>query len=697
MNRNQKIIVSIVGITIVLLALLGITYAYYLTRIEGNTNSNSISVTTANLKLVYGDGNGLVTANNIMPGTTIEKTFTIKNEGNNKVDNYAVYLEEVINTLTRTEDLTYVLDCESTGSDCEGKEGEFPRLAGIITTNSIDVGVTHTYTLTVTYKDEENIDQSIDMGSKISAFVQIYDMKDVVDITGTISGTEEGDYAQINSVKKVSQIIEGKYKFAGVLPGNHTIKICRGTDINCDEPKLTKTIILNAGTTAGVVEDTITITESSQNTNIDINLSTGETSITPIIKDYTVYSDGTLANAIESNHKIKKNNTTPIFDSIATLEEGLYQAEDDYGKSLYFRGSQNNNYVKFAGFTWRVVRINGDGSTRLILDGALNTAKKEGETTSPGTYSRFNSVGNDNTYIGYMYGLPGVTEDIEGCLSYDATSASTLNITDTYTDKSSCENNGGKWVIGAYEATHENVTDSLAKQKIDAFYEGYLTSSYYNAENALITNENNKDKDGNGFEEYLSDTLFCADKTRAKNNLNYGYGTTSTYYRATNRVGISGALKPSLKCVAPDEIVDTGLTEEQLAISRYTVNQNTITNGKTTIKVNNDLKYPIALLTVDELVMAGAYKDQKNNDYYLIYQSSSFFWWTMTPLRTNTNPSAFMYISYFNNSLGGNSVTSNDWTNGQHSIRPVINLRSDILVDTGDGTKDAPYTVKLPN
>ena len=58
MNRKSKIIVSVVGITIVLLALLGITYAYYLTRIEGNTNTNSISVSTADLKLKYDDGNG---------------------------------------------------------------------------------------------------------------------------------------------------------------------------------------------------------------------------------------------------------------------------------------------------------------------------------------------------------------------------------------------------------------------------------------------------------------------------------------------------------------------------------------------------------------------------------------------------------------------------------------------------------------
>lgn len=55
MNKRQKITISIVGITIVLLALLGLTYAYFLTRIQGTTNDKSISVTIAELKLVYVD------------------------------------------------------------------------------------------------------------------------------------------------------------------------------------------------------------------------------------------------------------------------------------------------------------------------------------------------------------------------------------------------------------------------------------------------------------------------------------------------------------------------------------------------------------------------------------------------------------------------------------------------------------------
>ena len=84
MNRRQKIIVSVTGIFLVLLLLVGLTYAYFLTKINGNENTKSISVTTANLALVYGDDDGSVIGANetITPGKKFEsKTFTVTNTG----------------------------------------------------------------------------------------------------------------------------------------------------------------------------------------------------------------------------------------------------------------------------------------------------------------------------------------------------------------------------------------------------------------------------------------------------------------------------------------------------------------------------------------------------------------------------------------------------------------------------------------
>ena len=50
-------------------------------------------------------------------------------------------------------------------------------------------------------------------------------------------------------------------------------------------------------------------------------------------------------------------------------DSGIYSLEDNDGPSYYFRGNVYDNYVSFAGFYWRVVRINGDGSLRLLYDG----------------------------------------------------------------------------------------------------------------------------------------------------------------------------------------------------------------------------------------------------------------------------------------------------------------------------------------
>ena len=181
MNRRQKIIVSVVGIFIVLLALVGITYGYFLTRIQGNTNATSITVTTADLKLVYGDGNGDIVAENILPGEDIDtKTFTVFNDGNQTVSNYNVYLENVVNTFTNKEDVVYTLECESDDeahSPCTNEileETVYPSVNGVLLTNTLAVGDTHTYTLTVKYK-ETNTDQSIDMDKVINGKINIYD------------------------------------------------------------------------------------------------------------------------------------------------------------------------------------------------------------------------------------------------------------------------------------------------------------------------------------------------------------------------------------------------------------------------------------------------------------------------------------------------------------------------------------------
>ena len=289
MNRKQKIIVSITGIFLVLLILVGLTYAYFLTRIQGNTNTKSISVTTADLKLTYGDGNGIIApTDKLLPGTTLQsKTFTVTNEGDSKTE-YGVIFDKVFNELSRQQDLVYTLNCTSTIGNCNGVTNEtiFPNGGGtkdngtgygIAVTNSIEKNAVHTYTLVVKYLDP-NVDQSEDMGKTIQARVNIADLKSLNPYSSDTTNT------------------------------------------------IAKAVVNNA----------IAVTSAQK------------------AKGYAEF--------------LATPKTTPAKVATSENESSLSMTTDDDGITYYYRGNVTNNYVNFSGMCWRVVRIAGDGSIKLILE-----------------------------------------------------------------------------------------------------------------------------------------------------------------------------------------------------------------------------------------------------------------------------------------------------------------------------------------
>ena len=84
---------------------------------------------------------------------------------------------------------------------------------------------------------------------------------------------------------------------------------------------------------------------------------------------------------------------------IASPTQG--HATDWTGRTSYYYTGKPNNWVQFAGFYWRIIRINGDGTIRMIYQGT--SANETGTGTQIGT-SAFNSSNNHNKYVGYMYG-----------------------------------------------------------------------------------------------------------------------------------------------------------------------------------------------------------------------------------------------------------------------------------------------------
>ncbi len=130
--------------------------------------------------------------------------------------------------------------------------------------------------------------------------------------------------------------------------------------------------------------------------------------------DITVYE---ITGAITTSTKTKWNgveyasNTYTLTANTLTETElesdksdkGLYAGTDDYGTTYYYRGNVKNNNVLFAGYYWQIVRINGDGSIRLIYNGSKANATGTAQSINTRNY-QFNSKYNDPAYVGYMYG-----------------------------------------------------------------------------------------------------------------------------------------------------------------------------------------------------------------------------------------------------------------------------------------------------
>ena len=207
----------------------------------------------------------------------------------------------------------------------------------------------------------------------------------------------------------------------------------------------------------------------------------------------------------------------------------LCKAKDAYGDSYYYRGNVTNNYVKFGKWSndikdvirgyysdttftykeyssleecqnassyntnctliskagkdmyWRIIRINGDGTVRVIYDGT--STHTNGESTDDRQIGIDNFNGNypdlldDNAYVGYMYGTIAAT---------------------------------------SYTMSHINTHDSTIKTYIDDWYKTNILGT---------TNE-----------QYLADNIFCNDRSISSNKPdsnynNLGYGNNATAYR----------------------------------------------------------------------------------------------------------------------------------------------------------------------
>ena len=333
--------------------------------------------------------------------------------------------------------------------------------------------------------------------------------------------------------------------------------------------------------------------------------------------------------------------TSTDFAKVTTAsDKGMYKAQDDLGMSYYFRGAVDNNWVKYGKYTkdtyytydgdynyslvsscdgldncfkiaskgddmyWRIIRINGDNSIRMIYAGTYAP-----DANTKVTLTESGNFDDDGNLIGGQKTAVGNSKFNQ---NYD-----------------SAEYVGYMYEIGKQHGTSQS---SDIKTYLEDWYANYTD---LNVSNTKIT-----------------DQIYCNDRTASTSNVAYSttnYTTltswnskgTTYYYGANGRVW-NNPVSPDYKCpVASDKFTTT------------------------TVKGNGKLSYPVGLISADEITFAGLPAGKTNNSFYLY---TGDYYWAGSPSVFSGGALAIEFIVYDDGNLDIDSVSSYTGVRGVVSL-----------------------------
>ena len=630
MDKQLKKIYLYIGIFVAII-FIGATYAFFTAGMSSET-STTIRADAGTMKITYSGGANINLAG-IYPKDDVWATKTITVTGNNTTDADMYYKLTLVvdsNTFKTDDPLQYELVSTNTSTNGE----IIPNISKTdITGTSIELGnghfakannAKHTYLLKI-YYPKKATSQNANQGATFSAHVEITSAKapktngklselvlynNEVKIPITIPGKEVSAHTKDDIADTLTESVSSEYQAYYFTYG--TGWEANGTKFNLTGATVTSDTYANSY--SSLVGKYLPMKSSYFNIS-DFSASTAGTMKTTTNLSSVYY----VVSATSSSFTYKQ-----ITSNKNTTEALLASTVDDYGTSYYFRGAVKNNYVEFANKCWRIVRITGDGSVKLVLHndntaGAANPCSSANNSTNAAfarysgtTYtSAFNTDYNDNTYIGFMYGQAGASD---------------------------------------YATTHANTNKSTILTNLESWYTNNLAS----------------------YESKLADTIWCNDKSTFSTytsgstyGTGLGYGTKITGYGVYNRIyGGNAASYASPSLVCPND-------NNGGKLSKFTVDD--------TVNGNGSLTYKIGLLTADEIAFAGLMVDINNRSTYL-QENTGGMWWSLSPSYFNGSVATVwrVVLGYLDN----NRVNRSD------GLRPVISLISSTNVTGDGTSED---------
>jgi len=371
MQKKQTILV----VASLLVVVLSVTLAYFTAQIIGE--GKNISVSSADLKIVFTDTDGNIEGSNITPGWSNSKTFTVKNDSNGTYK-YDIILKDLVNTFKTYKYLEYKITSTDGGYNMtdysylpKSSTKEDVALAYEI---SIDKGKTHTYTIEIKYVNDEVVDQSIDMGQSLSGTIYIREFtKPIMKLTDKLMA----DNPSIGSRTKFTAFTE-----------TNTGTLYKATEQIGTNP----------------VKDVYYFAGDAKNNWVKFGKEN--------IRSCTYKGKGVVyADMTNQTTKTPENETECTSTNICDAGEkgyavGLTESECSNIPGTKWITEKATWSEATKDIYWRIIRTNADGSIKLLYAGTSPDTEKAfiGE-------SAFNSTQNDPMYVGYKYGTTGSLEN----------------------------------------------------------------------------------------------------------------------------------------------------------------------------------------------------------------------------------------------------------------------------------------------
>ncbi len=342
MKDKKIIILSIVGVLLLVSIAVVTSYAYFTANVSGNKDTNNVVITNGVMSLEYKDGDEINLANAI-PGSSVSKTFTVKNTGNVST-NYTIYFSELSNKFVDKTDLVYTLTSSDGGKNVA--QTQVPSKNDAMVSNyAIEAGKTHTYTLTITFlnKDEnQNDNMNVSFRTKIGINESVEYVEPI-----EILGKEITDTTQIATDDPDNNI-----RYIGANPNNYVYFNCSDysnqSDSTCEKWRIIG-VFKNMTKEDGSKEDLVKIIRDDSLGWIDWDSSNG-------VNDWSTASLQTTLNGDYYNGTYAtgafKNDTTRNAVESVVWNLGGSSTDNDVTSSMFYERERGTTVYSGRPTTW---------------------------------------------------------------------------------------------------------------------------------------------------------------------------------------------------------------------------------------------------------------------------------------------------------------------------------------------------------